>query len=105
MKPPNMTITMTDFTKLQLFDQLKDAYAKFYSPSEHLAMDEVTGLFKGRVNFKQYIPTKHKNLGIKIYKLCNITGYTCDNKNLPGKGQAKFNADNNSYMCNSGKFD
>jgi hypothetical protein len=30
-----------------LFDQLN--YTKFYSPSEHLAVDELIVLFKGRV--------------------------------------------------------
>jgi hypothetical protein len=28
-----------------------DTYAKFYNPSEHLAVDEVIVLFKGRVIF------------------------------------------------------
>jgi hypothetical protein len=32
-----------------IFDKLNDAYAKYYSPTEHLAGDEVTVLFKGRV--------------------------------------------------------
>jgi len=49
-----------------LFDQLNDAYAKFYNPSECSAMDEVIMLFKGRVLFKQYTPKKHKYFGIKI---------------------------------------
>jgi hypothetical protein len=35
-----------------LFDQLNDKYAKFYSSSEHLAMDEVTALFRRRFIFK-----------------------------------------------------
>jgi len=34
------------------FDQLSDAYAKFYSLSEHLAVDEVSVLFKGWVIFR-----------------------------------------------------
>jgi hypothetical protein len=56
-----------------LSDQLS---AKFYNPSEHLPVDEVTVLFKGRVIFKQYIQKKCKQFGIKIYKLCDTTGYT-----------------------------
>jgi len=48
---------------------------KFYNPSEDLAIDEVTVMFKGRVIFRQYIPKKHKHFGVKIYKLCNSTGY------------------------------
>jgi hypothetical protein len=38
-----------------LFDILNDTNAKSYNPSEHLAVDEVTVLFKGRVIFKQCI--------------------------------------------------
>jgi hypothetical protein len=51
-------------------DQLNDAYAKFYSPSKHLAVDEVIVLFKGSHFHTIYC------YGIKIYKFCNMTGYT-----------------------------
>jgi hypothetical protein len=57
-----------------IFDKLNDAYAKYYSPIEYLAIDEIVVLFKGRVIFKQYIPVKHKWFGIKIYKLCDSKG-------------------------------
>ena len=55
-----------------VFDKLKKAYAKF-------SVDEVIVKFKGRVIFRQYIPKKRKRFGIKIYKLCNESGYTYDN--------------------------
>jgi hypothetical protein len=61
-----------------IFDTLNQAYAKFYKPSEHLAVDEVIVKFKGRVLFKQCIPKKRKHIGIKIYKLCDESGYTYD---------------------------
>jgi len=35
------------------FDHINDAKAKFYSPSENLAVNEVPVLFTGRVIFKQ----------------------------------------------------
>jgi hypothetical protein len=57
---------------------LNQAYAKFYNPSEYLAVDEVIVKFKGRVIFRQYIPKKRKHLRIKIYKLCDDSGYTYD---------------------------
>jgi hypothetical protein len=41
-----------------LFDQLNDTYAKVYSLSEHLAVDEIIVIFKVRVILKQYIPEK-----------------------------------------------
>jgi hypothetical protein len=50
-------------------DILKEKFSKFYSPSEHLAVDEVIVKFKGHVIFRQYIPKKHKRFGTKIYKL------------------------------------
>jgi hypothetical protein len=59
-----------------VFEKLNDAYAKYYSPTEHLAVHEVIVLFKGRVIFRQNIPSKHKHFGIEIYKLCDSLGYT-----------------------------
>jgi hypothetical protein len=58
-----------------IFDMLNDAYAKYYSPTEHLAVDEIIALFKGRVVFKQYIPKKYKCFGIRVYKLCDSKGH------------------------------
>ena len=58
------------------FDKLNDSYAKYYSPTEHLAVDEITVLFKCTDIFKQYSPKKHMQFGIKLYKLCNSKGYT-----------------------------
>ena len=54
---------------------MNEAYAKFYNPSEHLAVDERIVNFKGRVTFRQYIPKKGKRFGIKIYKLSDESGY------------------------------
>jgi hypothetical protein len=68
-----------------LFEILNSTFSKFYNPSEHLAVDKVIVLYKGRVIFKQYIPKKHKHFGIKIYKLCDETGYTYDAKVYVGK--------------------
>ena len=41
-------------------------------------MDEVIVKFKGRVIFRQYIPKKRKRFSIKIYKLCDESGYMYD---------------------------
>jgi len=56
-----------------LCEILNKAFSKFYSPSEHLAVDEVIVLFKGRVIFPQYIHKKQEGVGIKIYKTCDQT--------------------------------
>jgi len=41
-------------------------------------VDKVIVKFKGRVIFRQYILKKRKCFGIKIYKLCDKSGYTYD---------------------------
>ena len=61
-----------------VFDTLTEAYAKFYNPLEHLAVDKVTVKFKGIVIFRQYIPKKRKLFSIKIYKLYDESVYTYD---------------------------
>jgi len=38
-----------------IFDKLNNSYAKYYSLTEHLEVDEAIVLFKVRVIFKQYI--------------------------------------------------
>jgi hypothetical protein len=37
-------------------------------------------LFRGRVIIRQYILKKYKHFDIKIYRLCDIIGYTYDMK-------------------------
>ena len=69
---PDMTDENSDrlWKMRHLFDILNEKFSKLYSPSEHLAVDEVIVKYKGRVIFRQYIPKKHKCFGIKIYRLC-----------------------------------
>ena len=50
-----------------------------------MAVDEVTVKFKGRIVFKQYIPKKRKRFSIKMFKLCDSTGYTYDMNVYLGK--------------------
>jgi len=73
-----LTGQMTD-----MFDILRTNFLELYNPSEHLAVDEVIVKFKGRVVFKQYIVKKRKHFCIKMFKLCNSTGYTYDMNVLP----------------------
>jgi hypothetical protein len=69
----NLTTRMkitTDWKMRAIFDRLNDMYAKCYHPPKHLAIDRIIVLFKDRIIFKQYIPKKHKQFGVKIYKPC-----------------------------------
>jgi len=38
------------------YENYETSFSKFYNPSEHLAVDEITVKFKGRLIFKEYIP-------------------------------------------------
>jgi hypothetical protein len=49
-----------------VFDTFNQAYAKFYNPSEHLAVDEVIVKFKRRVIFRQYLSKKRERFDIRI---------------------------------------
>jgi hypothetical protein len=57
---------------------LNNKFCELYILTEHLAVDEVIMLYKGRVVFRQYIPKIHKRFGIRIYKLCDSVSYTYD---------------------------
>ena len=63
-----------------IFEIIDRTFSKFYNPTEHLAVDEVVVLFKGRVVFRHCMPNKGKGFGMKIYKLCDSNGYTYDLK-------------------------
>ncbi|PNF35735.1 hypothetical protein B7P43_G16134 [Cryptotermes secundus] len=76
-----------------IFDTLSDTYGKYYNPSEHLDVDEIIVKFKGRVVFRQYIPKKHKRVGIKIFKICDAAGYTYDMKVYLGKDRTRADQD------------
>jgi len=61
-----------------VWNSKQDYFSKFYSPSEHLAVDGVIVLFKVSVIFQQFVPKKHKRFGIKFYKTCDDAVYTYD---------------------------
>lgn len=46
------------------------------NPGETLAVDETMVPFRGRLIFRQYIPSKRHRYGIKLFKLCDPKGYT-----------------------------
>jgi len=76
-KPDKTDKNYDQLWKLRIiFDKLNNSYAKYYSPTKHLAVDDIIVLFKGIVIFKEYIPKKHKHFGIKLYTLCDSKGYT-----------------------------
>ena len=63
--------------KLSSFlSSLQHSFCENYIPGEHIAIDEYLSLWKGRLHFRQFIPSKRERYGIKIYMLCeSSTGY------------------------------
>jgi hypothetical protein len=50
-------------------------FQKSYTLDSKVCIDETMILHRGRLLFKQYIPTKASKYGIKLYKLCTGKGY------------------------------
>ena len=46
-----------------------------YIPSENISIDEELSLFKGRLSFKRYVSSKRARFGIKLFSLCEDSGY------------------------------
>lgn len=66
-------------------------YNKILQPGRHLVIDESMVPYRGRLHFRQYIPTKSHKYGIKLYKLCSTDGYTCNIIVYAGKGTTNEN--------------
>jgi hypothetical protein len=85
---------MTNYDRLRklrhLSDLLNGAYSKYYAPFEHLVADKIVVLFKVRIIFKHCIPHEHKCFRIKIYKPCEMSGYTYDNAGRKGHMQLQI---------------
>ena len=50
-------------------------FKEVYIPSREISIDKELMLWKGRLRFKQYIPNKRCQFGIKYYSLCETRGY------------------------------
>ncbi|XP_064092990.1 piggyBac transposable element-derived protein 4-like [Macrobrachium nipponense] len=68
-------------TRIQTFvDMVREKSMNVFSPGENFAVDESLLLYKGRLRFRQYIKTKRKRFGLKLFALCPSSkggkGYT-----------------------------
>lgn len=61
-----------------LLDLLRESRRKVYQPGKEVSVKESLVLFKGRLQFKQYIKTKRSRFGIKLCELTTPTGITLD---------------------------
>ncbi|XP_069812926.1 piggyBac transposable element-derived protein 4-like [Dendropsophus ebraccatus] len=77
--PPRSDPAYDRLCKLRpLLSLLQHSFFNLYTPSLNLSVDESLMSFKGRLSFRQYIPSKRARYGVKLYKICeSSTGYTC----------------------------
>jgi len=59
-----------------------------YYPSREISIDEQLLKFKGQLHFKQYIPNKRSRFGIKLFTLCDKSGYVYNTTVYAGKSTA-----------------
>jgi hypothetical protein len=58
---------------------IKTRFSQIFKPFQKLVIDESLMSFKGRLSFKQYIPSKRHRFGIKLFILCDCkTGIILD---------------------------
>ncbi|KAJ8963793.1 hypothetical protein NQ314_005373 [Rhamnusium bicolor] len=61
---------------LPFLDHLRNKFTTSYMPEKLIAIDESLIGWKGRLGWKQYIPSKRKQFGIKLFALCeSSSGY------------------------------
>lgn len=53
-----------------IIEMVNKIFSTVYIPEENISIDESLMLYKGRLSWKQYIPSKRARFGIKLYKLC-----------------------------------
>jgi hypothetical protein len=55
---------------------LKEKFSNSFRPYQNVCIDEDMVPFKGRLKFKQYIPSKRNRFGIKLFLICDCsTGF------------------------------
>ena len=64
---------------INIINMLRKSFNAAFQPYKELCIDESLLLYKGRLSFKQYIPSKRNRFGIKSFILCDCkTGYVQD---------------------------
>ncbi|KAG5886203.1 hypothetical protein JTB14_012570 [Gonioctena quinquepunctata] len=59
-----------------VLDMLNNSFQQTYTVGQEMVIDESMIPWRGRLKFRQYIPTKIHKYGVKLFKLCSPSGYT-----------------------------
>lgn len=73
--------------------KLVNNFKKYKVPGENVVIDETMIPFRGRLSFRQYIPSKSARYGVKLFKICDNIGYTYDLIIYSGKNTTPINND------------
>lgn len=71
-----------------LLAMLEHNFVNARRPGEVLAVDESMIPWRGRLQFRQYNPGKSHKYGVKVYKLCDPSGYTYTSSVYAGKNES-----------------
>lgn len=69
----------------KLVDALNSNFKKLKQPDKYIAIDETMVPFRGRLQFRQYIPGKRHKYGVKLFKICDPDAYTYEISIYQGK--------------------
>jgi hypothetical protein len=68
-----------------ILDKTNFNFENLLTPGEIIAKDESMIPFRGRFKFRQYIPIKRHKYGVKLFKICDVNGFTYKIMNYEGK--------------------
>ncbi|KAJ8930223.1 hypothetical protein NQ314_017001 [Rhamnusium bicolor] len=54
-----------------VIDYLRNKFKQVFSPFEKVCINKSLVLFKGKLSFRQYIPSKRHRFGVKLFMLCD----------------------------------
>lgn len=69
-----------------IMDMIISNIQQLYTPGEEISVDETMISHRGRLLFRQYNPGKSHKYGIKIFKLCDMSGFIWNASVYCGKG-------------------
>ena len=71
-------------------NHMRDNFAATYTPDKEVTVDESMVKFKGRLSFRQYLPSKPIKWGIKVWALCEAaTGYLSNFQVYTGREEGR----------------
>jgi len=84
-RPPNPSYKLG-----KVMVRLQEKISSVFKPHRKLNIDESLVLFRGRIHFRQFIPSKRSRFGMKVFVLCDCaTGIVLDQILYTGKFRFK----------------